>query len=177
MDEGGVWRSRWFYGCLLGLIFCSHVVLNLVYLRGENVPPTYDPSYHLLRTLDFADQLAGKEPTGPFRILRTSYYYPPLFYWTAAPFQLWLGPSKDAAVISLLIYLAAALLATYAIGCRLFSPAAGLVGALVLSLYPVVFGLSREFYPDLPLLAMVAVGFYALLVSDGFRNRRRSGLA
>jgi hypothetical protein len=176
MNDTPLWRSGSFFWVLLGLVILAHWTIALVYLGRENLPPTYDPSYHLLRTLDFADQLTGKEPTGPLRILRTSYYYPPLFYWTAVPFQVVWGPSKDAAVSSLLIYLSLAMLATYGIGSRLFSRPVGLIAAVLLCCYPVIFGLAREFYPDLPLVGLVGLGFYALLVSDGFRNRRGSVL-
>lgn len=62
------------------------------------------------------------------------------------------------------------IISIYLIGKKLFSPAAGLLSAYFISFYPSVFGLSRKFGLDFPLIAIVCLAFYFLICYDEFKN-------
>jgi hypothetical protein len=89
-----------------------------------------------------------------------------------APFYAILGTSQDAGVmISGSISLAVLLFSTYGIGNKLAGRNAGLLGAFIVSMYPVVFNQLRVYLFDLPLCAFVSLNLYLLLRSSYFRDR------
>jgi 4-amino-4-deoxy-L-arabinose transferase-like glycosyltransferase len=74
------------------------------------------------------------------------------------------------AYLSLLFWLFVLILTVYESGRLLFSREAGLLAAAVVSFYPITFGLTRSFYPDLPALALTSLTWMAYLRSDGLRK-------
>jgi 4-amino-4-deoxy-L-arabinose transferase-like glycosyltransferase len=88
----------------------------------------------------------------------------PLFSITASPFLLF-GIDKNNAVLSNLVYLAVLLFSTYGIGKKLYGYKAGLLSALLVSIFPTVFALSRVIMLDFALTAMVALVFYLFLLN------------
>ena len=70
---------------------------------------------------------------------------------------------------------AAALFFTYKTGELVAGPAEGLLAALLLALYPSVYGLSRIYgHCDFPVMAAVAFNIFCLLKSDGFKDLKWS---
>jgi len=157
---------------LLGLLFVFHVVVNGLYLYREDLPPSYDPAHHLSISLKL--MRAWSEPDGGVAksLLEASSYYPPLPHFVTSLVFALSSVTPDAACASLLFWMLLLIVATYESGRILFDRAAGLLAAAIVSLYPIAFGLSRAFYPDLAVLATCALTLACFLKSDTLLIRR-----
>jgi 4-amino-4-deoxy-L-arabinose transferase-like glycosyltransferase len=107
---------------------------------------------------------------------------PPLYFWTTAALG-WAGGGRITEVTARLpaaVGATAALIATYALGCALFTARAGLLAAGVLATAPLFFWYGRQGHPDQFLTASVAVavlGLWRSLASPGGRAGPWLGLA
>jgi hypothetical protein len=141
---------------------------HLLWAAGDGRPPSWDRAGHLERALLCARFLRE----GAWRqILDLSPYYPPLTHCAAGLLHRLLGPSHLVALLWIQGCLGLLVFATYGIGARLGSAAAGVAAALLVAGYPEIFLESRVFMLDVPLTAVVALTVLALLRSEGFTHR------
>lgn len=145
----------------LALLAVSH----LAWAAADGRPPPWDRAVHLEAALRCARMLREGEWLG---VLSISAFYPPLGHCAAGLLHRLVGPSPFAALAVTQTALAVAVLATYAIGARLGSAAAGLAAAGLLAGYREVVLESRVFMLDLPLTAVVASTVLVLLRTWGF---------
>lgn len=151
--------------CLLAL----HVTANCIWLAQDTSPPAWDPSGHLTQSLDYYDILTA----GKFgNVFLDSNRYPPLVYVTTTPFYLMFGRSEDVACMSLMQYLAILIFSTYFLGRYMFNRTTGLLSAFLVSMYPVIFGLTRQYFLDLPLTAMAALGVLILIQGRNLKTQK-----
>ena len=156
------------------LLFVFHLVCNLVIVHNDTTPLLWDGGDYFYRSLRYYDVLRAPGP-GFFRnFLAVSTYRPPLFMLTSLPLYLVFGRSPDTAVGTNLIYLFIMIFAVFGIGRRLHSTKAGLLGSFLVSIFPLLFGLGRNYWLDFPLTAMVALSLYLLIRTDQFRDRKFS---
>jgi len=100
-------------------------------------------------------------------------HYPPFVSIVAVPFNLLFDFDEKVALIGTQgLFLVSLLGATYLIGKRLYSGAIGLAAAVILFLYPTVYGQSGIFMLDVPLAAMVAITLWLVLKTEGFSDAR-----
>jgi 4-amino-4-deoxy-L-arabinose transferase-like glycosyltransferase len=167
---------RWPYldGAVLLALFVFHVANNWEWVTTNVTLMGWDRSSHLAKTLIYNDMLREVNLRTLFTALTWPWNRPPLPFLTVVPFYRLFGISTDVALMSNCLYLAILLISVYGIGRLLFSRAAGLLAAFLVSFYPVLFSISRLSYVDYAMTAMVALGIYLLVKSDGFRNRRWS---
>jgi len=119
-----------------------------------------------------------------FRILHVGAKHPVAVYVATAPFYAVTGFTPDAAcAVNGAIFLAILLAATYGLAktlaeqsaleaVRARGPLAGLLAALLVSVYPMIFTQGRTFMLDLGLTAMVALAMRVLVVNPTFDDRR-----
>ena len=100
-----------------------------------------------------------------------TYIWPKLVHVTSALACCAVGLKTLAIVHCNLIFFAVLLVSTCLIGIRCSSRAAGVLAAVMASLYPAIYGQSRKFGLDFPLTAMVALNIYVLMRTDNFRER------
>ena len=168
-SDPGPRRSLW-VPLALGALFLLHAASNGVWLSSYGRPPHYDQAYQVTLSLDMADTLAAHPPLLVDRVLDVSGFYPPLLYVYTAPFYWTIGRSVFVARLSELGFFLILLLSVYGLGRRAGDAKVGLLAAAMISLYPIVFGISRYYTNDFPLLAMVALSLERLWASDGFRR-------
>ena len=168
--------QRWPYlgGAVLVGLFVFHVVNNWEWVATNVTLMGWDRSSHLAKTLIYNDILAEINLRTLFTALTWPWNRPPLPFLTVVPFYRLFGISTDVALMSNCVYLAILLVSVYGIGRILFSRGVGLLAAFLVSFYPVLFSISRLSYVDFAMTAMVALGIYLLVKTDGFRNRRWS---
>ena len=106
--------------------------------------------------------------------INSSPYWPQGFNLSACFFYSVAGTTLFAAKLNLLPYLFILLLSTYCIGRHIDSSPVGLVAAVSLFFYPIVFQSSRQYQLDFPLTAMVALNALFLLKSEQFQNMKFS---
>jgi 4-amino-4-deoxy-L-arabinose transferase-like glycosyltransferase len=171
--------GRWQYvtaAVLVGL-FAFHTINNWKWVAANLTLMGWDRSSHLAKTLIYNDILQHIDLRSVFTALTWPWNRPPLPFLTAVPFYRLFGISTDVALMSNCAFLAILLCSVYGIGHILHNRKVGLLGAFLVSFYPVLFSISRLSYVDYALTAMVALGIYLVLKTDGFRSRNWSLLS
>ncbi len=157
---------------LLALLIAVQIGVNGLWLAANTVTVGMDRIFHQVASLAYDHILRqGIDLGSLFSALTLSDYYPPLVHMTVAGFYQVFGVSMDVAAMANSLYLAILLLAVYGIGERLGGPWVGLLSALIVSLLPMIFAMSRYLYIDFALTAMVAANICLLLRSDRFQRR------
>ncbi len=165
-------REGWFSLVWLVALWLLHSVANFWWLKADTRPPYSDTAGHAIITLRAASQPWRQlVASGQFieEILRIQ-PYPPLFYVTSMPFAALVWPTVDAMLAVNTLYLGVLMVATYGIGRLLVGGWAALLAAFLVSMYPIVFGLSRVYLTDVALTAMTTVTVYCLIWSESFRR-------
>jgi 4-amino-4-deoxy-L-arabinose transferase-like glycosyltransferase len=156
---------------LLGGLLLFHAINNWIWLT-ENVTSTgWDKPRHLATSLKYNQMLTPIGVKSLFEVMVNDPIRPPLFPASASIMYWLFGRTADVATMVNVIYMAIVLAATYGIGRRWAGQRLGLVGALLLACFPMFYAMSRYFYLEFALTAMVALTVYLLLATNGFRRR------
>ena len=155
----------------LGLLFALLCVVTTVWVRIDRRPPEWDHANHLERAFDCYRILSEPGHQRFKEIIEASSFYPPMVPCAAGLLYFVFPIVPLTAQAVMLAYLAVALVAIFALGARLWDPAAGLLAALFLGTAPFVVFSLINFQLDLPLMAMVAVALYVLVRTDHFSHR------
>jgi len=172
--RGTGWLARLAPWLLLGGLVLFHTLNNWLWL-SENVTSTgWDKPRHLARSLHYTQLLNPPTLQSLFDLMTGDMVRPPLFPASAAIMYGLFGRTADVATMVNAVYLALALAATYGIGQRWGGRRLGMVSAALLAIFPMFYSMSRYFYLEFGLLAMVALTVYFLLATDGFQRRGTS---
>ena len=154
------------------LVLAAHVAVNVAWVAQEEAFRDYDPAAHVELQHHAAVAVDTLGFDGALALLRseTAQLWPSAgnLVWTALTAPL--GHDLASLRLANLFYLAVMLLAVFAVGRRLHSPAAGLLAAALLSLYPGIYCESRQFGMDFPSAALAALGLWLMLRTEGFRR-------
>jgi hypothetical protein len=165
-------RSQVIALALLALLILFHLVNNWLWRSSNEVVYGMDRMFHQVTSLAYYDILADRVSASTlFSALTWSDYYPPLVHLVVAAFYKVFGVSMDVAALSNSLYLVLFLLALYGIGERMAGPWIGLLSAFVVSMFPIVFSMSRYLYIDFALTSLVAVNVCLLLRSERFERK------
>lgn len=173
-SAGQRWRGRWWRdGGLLLALWLLHGAANFWWLKVDTRPPYSDMAGHAITTLRLASW-PWREWVMEGRIFTELFHvnpYPPFFYVTTLPF-VWLAwPTADAMLAVNVLYLGLLIFSTYGIGCMMVGGRAGLLAAFLVSMYPLVYGLSRQYLADVALTAVTAFAVFCLVWSQAFVRR------
>jgi len=164
----------------LAVVLVAFVEVNLLFLSIDRTPPEWDQSAHMLTAAQY--HAAMQADSGPGlaglrrmlgRIVRVDTgIYPPAFSFLSS-WLLFFGPLtvQWMALVNLPLVVLLAL-SVFGLGRRIdrSSNNTGVLGAALLLLYPIVFGLSRAFMIDFAALAASALAGYLLLRTEEFRR-------
>jgi hypothetical protein len=174
---------------LLGALLLAHGLSNWIWLRTYTEPllgetSGWDTGWHLRNTMILAASIrqAARSGRGPLHVVKEvvaqlsserdkeliSPSWPRLMYLVAALPCLVLGPSGRVVEMTNLFWLSLLLVSTYLIGAACRDRWTGLLAAVLVSLTPAVFCLSRRFELDFALCAAVALACYTLIRTEGF---------
>jgi 4-amino-4-deoxy-L-arabinose transferase-like glycosyltransferase/lysophospholipase L1-like esterase len=168
-------RSTWLYRLapwlFIGAIIVFYAVTNWQWLT-ENVTSTgWDKPRHLARSLYYNQLLSQPSIQSVFTVVVGDPVRTPLFPASATIMYQLFGRDPDVAAMVNILYLAVGLAATYGIGRRWHGRALGLIAVALLAVFPMYYSMSRYFYLEFALAAMVALAVYLLLTTDGFKRR------
>jgi 4-amino-4-deoxy-L-arabinose transferase-like glycosyltransferase len=168
------WLARLVPWLVIGGLVLFHATNNWSWL-SENVTSTgWDKPRHLARSLSYTDMLSPVTVQSLFGMMISDPVRPPLFPASAGIMYRLFGYTADVATMINVLYMAIALAATYGIGRRWGGRRPGLVAAILLALFPMFYSMSRYFYLEFALTAMVALTVYLLLATDSFQRRGMS---
>ena len=165
------WLPRLAPWLLIGAIVLFYAITNWQWLT-ENVTSTgWDKPRHLARSLYYNQLLSQPSIQSLFTVVVGDPVRTPLFPASAAIMYQLFGRDPDVAAMVNILYLTVALAATYGIGRRWRGPLLGLIAVALLAVFPMYYSMSRYFYLEFALAAMVALTVYLLLATGGFKRR------
>jgi 4-amino-4-deoxy-L-arabinose transferase-like glycosyltransferase len=155
---------------IAGLVL-FHAINNWLWLT-ENVTLTgWDRPRHLAHSLNFARMLSPISIQSLFDVMVSDPVRPPIFPVSAAPLYWFFGWTSDVATMINVLYMAILLAATYGIGKRWAGSVLGMVSVVLLACFPMFYAMSRHFYLEFALTAMVALTVWLLLATSGFQRK------
>ena len=140
--------------------------INLLWWSWNTAPPAWDQTDYLLASLGFFDAFGDG---GLSELLHTvmrstsGYGRPPLLSILTLPFYGLVGTGPNAVHLTLLVFIPLMVFVLYDMGRRLGGEGAGLAACLAAATMPHLTGLSRQFFVEFPLAAMVTGTVYLLL--------------
>ena len=170
-------RHHWPWLALAGIL-AAHLLVNVLWLQADQTLRAEDQGTQLASAASAYSMVTGEGIAGVWQVLRgvvgTEQPGAGYLVWVALAFVF--GQSIFSLRLLNIFYLALLLVSVKYVGQRLHSARAGLLAAALLSLYPCIFGASRQFGADFPATAMVAAGVAALLFSERFGRSGPSAL-
>ncbi|HEY9246566.1 MAG TPA: glycosyltransferase family 39 protein, partial [Candidatus Methanoperedens sp.] len=167
-----VQKNKYLIGLIL-IIFVS-AISDITWLGLDKVPPGWDESQHLTKSLEYFYILTNPGPGMFSNMLQVDNYYPPFYHLSTVFAYFLFGTSADVAVSINIFYFAILLISVYGIGKYFFDERTGLLAVVIISLYPSIVGMRRFYLLEIALVSTVALSIYLLLLSDHLRNRKYS---
>jgi len=175
------WNANLQYRTYSSWIFPFSVIITLILFHGINnyiwlknslsVPLVGDEAFHIRKLFEQYYPLENLMEW--VRILKDG-TYSPLYYLTSVSFNRLLGEGLFATRMANIFWFIIILVSTYKLGKYLFSRETGLLSAIILSFYPVVYGSSRLFREEFGLMGMVPLAMLFLFKTQGFKNLKYS---
>ncbi|MCA9432608.1 MAG: glycosyltransferase family 39 protein, partial [Candidatus Omnitrophica bacterium] len=166
-------KISWVALLILFGVWGLHAAVDLVIFKEAEVPPYYDAANHTNIAMEIRDHFDRFEPSLAWfdELYEISSYYPPCYHLFAAVCLKIRPQTLDSVRLPNLFFLGVLMLSVYLLGNLLFDSKTGLLAGILISLFPVVHGLTREIYVDLAVLAWSAAGAYLVLASDRFGRK------
>jgi len=173
--RGPASRSTRIQLAALGVILALHGVANLTWIGLDRTLRANDMGPHLAGAACVVNLVAHEGLGGILAAARGTdpVRWPSAGYLPWVPPALLLGHGVAAMRGYNLIWIAVLLLCMWIAGRRLHSGWAGVLGAALVSLYPGIYGESRQFEMDLPGAVMVTLCVVLLLSVDRFSRPGR----
>ena len=147
---------------------------NLIWMVLDIRPPSYDQGLHLFRTFNYWEAMSSGSEDWWQDILNVEPFYPPFYHLSLIPLSLIFGFTLDTGVIGNSFYMVIMALSIYGIGKILYTRNAGLIAAFLVSCYPIIVSMSREYIISVMLMAMTTLVYYLFLKSENFENKKYS---
>jgi 4-amino-4-deoxy-L-arabinose transferase-like glycosyltransferase len=147
---------------------------NFIWMLLDIRPPSYDQGLHLFRTFNYWEAMSSGSEDWWQDVLNVEPFYPPFYHLSLIPISLIFGFTLDTGVIGNSFYMVIMALSTYGIGKILYTRNAGLIAAFLVSSYPLIVSMSREYIISVMLTAMTTLAYYLFLKSENFENKKYS---
>ena len=149
---------------------------NLIWILLDIRPPSYDQGLHLFRTFNYWEAISSGSADWWQDLLNVEPFYPPFYHLSLIPLSLVFGFTLDTGVIGNSLYMVILILSTYGIGNILYSRNIGLFAAFLVSFYPIILSMSREYILSVMLVSVTTLAYYLFLKSENFENKKYSFL-
>ena len=149
---------------------------NLIWILLDIRPPSYDQGLHLFRTFNYWEAISSGSENWWQDVLNVEPFYPPFYHLSLIPLSLFFGFTLDTGVIGNSCYMVILILSAYGIGKLLYSRKVGLFSAFLISCYPMIVGMSREYILGIMLTSITTLAYYLFLKSENFENKKYSFL-
>lgn len=153
----------------------AHVAVNLYWIQQNVTLIGRDAAGHLERSVVAEQLMTPLSLSSLFEaITLTDDYRPPLLYLLTVPFYALFGSSMDSAQLLNVVLLAVILGLTFVLARQWLSDGWALCAALLIGFLPMIAAMSRLYYMENLLTALLLLNLIALLRSKGFTQRRWS---
>ncbi|MDO8573547.1 MAG: phospholipid carrier-dependent glycosyltransferase [Candidatus Daviesbacteria bacterium] len=158
---------KWLY-----LLLVFHLLANLIWILLDKSPLAWDQAGHTLISLNFVDFFKGISQVNFFQI---SDYYPPLVHIITALIMIFTGPLLSIGPLVVTGFFLMAISFLYLYTKELFNnEKVAILTACFFSFLPVVYGQSKMFLLEIPLIALILASLYFLEKSEKFSNLKNS---
>lgn len=158
---------KWLY-----LLLVFHLLTNLIWILLDKSPLAWDQAGHMLISLNFLDFFKGISQVNFFQI---SDYYPPLVHIIAAVVMIFTGPVLLVGPLVVTGFFLMAISFLYLYTKEVFNDEkVAIFSAYFFSFLPAVYGASRSFLLEIPLIALILGSLYFLEKSTKFSNFKSS---
>ena len=165
-------KKQWVVLILLLLFIAT---TSWIWLTLDTQPPWWDQSDYLQTSCQYAHHLQRLHFGGFFKdLIFFNVIRPPLVMLLTTPVYFFNYRNEDLAVMINVLFMALAFFAILKICKGYLNPKAALLSCFILSMYPIIFELTRTFMVDIGLMSMVVLSIYLLLKCDGFKNLKYS---
>ncbi len=164
-------KAEGLYLTALLALLAFHGLSNWLWLSANVTILGWDRASHLQKSLVYYDLFRDMDVRTLFTALTWQQNRPPLPFITWALFYSLFGVSTDVALMGNVLFMAILLSSIYFMGRGMYNRPVGLLAAFLVSLFPILFCISRTSYVDYALTAMVALSLCLLVHVDGFRHR------
>ena len=147
---------------------------NLIWILLDIRPPSYDQGLHLFRTFNYWEAISSGSEDWWQDLLNVEPFYPPFYHLSLIPLSLIFGFTLDTGVIGNSFFMVVLILSTYGIGRIIYSKNVGLFASFLVSCYPLIVSMSREYIISVMLTSVTALAYYLFLKSENFENRKYS---
>lgn len=155
-------KNKHFFILILLIIF--HILINLLWLKIDITPPNWDEATYLEKSIRYDTLLQGFKLENIKKIIDDSQWHPPFVELVTVFFYRIFGVSMDCGVLSIgIVFFPILIFSIYGIGKMIANPFVGLLAAFITTMYPFVYSLSRHYFLDFPLMAMVTAVIYFIL--------------
>ncbi|MFA5156887.1 MAG: glycosyltransferase family 39 protein [Candidatus Omnitrophota bacterium] len=165
-----------FHLFLLFLLIVFYGVNNYIWLHLNRYPFVDDEAVHLISATRYMETLSRPGADMFSALAGVDKLYPPFFPFIASLFGLAFGGGAVSIILSNLLFLFGIFVCLYFIGLKMGDARLGLLAALILSLYPMIFQLGRMCMLETALTFTVVAAVTAMIYSDGFKRTKPSAL-
>lgn len=175
-------REKLFSFICLILVLIFHLINNYIIISEDKLPLFGEEVAYFESSLGIHKFITSNFFQRDYKSLKSLYQKyldtgegqrPPLFMLTMPLFFNFFGLTPDdSAAISNILYFVILMFSVYGIGKVLFNRNIGIFAAFIVSMFPAVFGMSRQILVDFALMSVVSLTLYLMLHTDNFRNRK-----
>jgi len=156
---------------LLAIIVAIIIISNIFYIVLDQEPQAWDQALHMTYSYIYY-KLISILHFG--EIVHVSNYYPPFFHLSSVPLYFIFGFSEDVAIATNIIYYLILVFSVYNIAKYLWGREAGIIAVILVSFYPALIRLQRDYLLDFALTSMVALSIYFFIKSKNFSDIKYS---
>jgi len=159
---------------VIASIILFYLLNNYIWLsKSLQFPFFFYYAFDFTKAIDIYDYLTRFDIAGLLKHFHLD-HNASLHGLNAALISIIFGKSILAINMFNIFYFALAVISTYLIGQKIIDKKTGLLAALIFSLYPAVYGLSRLYVVEFAVMGVVAFSVFCLLKTEGFSNRKFS---
>jgi 4-amino-4-deoxy-L-arabinose transferase-like glycosyltransferase len=144
---------------------------NAIWMVLDNRPPAWDQAGHLRYTFHYWQVLTSGSANWWVDLLNVEPFYPPFFHLSLIPFSLIFGFSMDTAIAANSFYLTVSILSIYGIGKTLYNRHVGLIAGFLISCYPYMVNMSREYVISTMLTSAITLTYLLFIKSNNFEDK------
>ncbi len=165
----GAFRDR--YLVLLFIVAFLVVVSSFVFIIIDKTPQAWDQALHMYFSFIYFNLIKSLELGS---IVHVSNYYPPFLHLVSIPLYFVFGFHEDTAIATNLFFYLLLVFSIYRVGEYLRDRRTGVIAAVLVSFYPMMIVLQREYMIDVGLTSICIFTIYLFIKSENLKNVKYS---